>query len=115
MPATLSSLQVAALGVVSALLLTAGNYFQKLNGVRGAPILASGWVALATLCNVPTFFMANAVYLRGGKLSVYAPIGALTYLFTMMVGRMWFGETIRAGQAIGGVLVALGVALIARA
>jgi drug/metabolite transporter (DMT)-like permease len=106
--------KVVALGVFNAVLMAAGTFFQKLNGVREGHIMISPWIVLATLCYMPTFFIGNWVYQMGGRLSVFVPLTALTYVLTLALGRFFFKESVNLTQVAGCVLILGGVALISR-
>jgi drug/metabolite transporter (DMT)-like permease len=106
--------QVALFGLFNAVLMTAGGFFQKLNGTRGGGLLLSGWVVVATLCYLPTFFIGNLVFSWGGRISVFVPMSAATYVLTLVVARLYFREAVGLGQVAGCLLVVAGVALIAR-
>jgi drug/metabolite transporter (DMT)-like permease len=113
-PALSLDTKVALLGVFSAALTTAGVFFQKLNGVRAGNPFLSGWLLLATICFFPTFVIANKVFLMGGRMSLFAPATALTYVFTMIVGSLYFGEVIPAGRWWGCALIVAGVVAVVR-
>jgi uncharacterized membrane protein len=107
--------KVVLFGLTNAILMTAGNFFQKLNGVRAGGLLLSGWVVVATLCYVPTFFIGNLVFLRGGRISLFIPMSAATYVFALVLGRLYFREVVTSSQVVGCFMILVGVALIARA
>src|SRR5271165_792693 len=93
--------QVVLLGLLIAALTAVGQFFQKLNGVRiGNPWL-SGWLVLATVCFFPTFVIANKVFLMGGKMSLFVPATAATYVFSMLTGRYYFGEDVSYTRWVG--------------
>ncbi len=106
--------KVVLLGLATALLTAGGLFFQKLNGVRGGNLYVSVWLVLALACLVPNFFVANKVFLMGGRMSLYVPVTAASYLLSMLAGRLCFGEAISTTRWLGGVLVMVGVAAIAR-
>ncbi len=106
--------KVALLGMGSAALTTLGIFFQKLNGVRAGNAYFSGWLFLATVCFFPTFVIANKVFLMGGRMSLFVPATALTYVFTMFVGSFYFGESIPSGRWIGCALIVAGVIAVVR-
>lgn len=106
--------QVALLGLANAVMMTAGSFFQKLNGTRAGGLLLSGWIVAATLCFLPTFFIGNLVFLRGGRISVFIPMSAATYVLTLIVARLYFREVVGGGQMLGCLLIVAGVVLIAR-
>lgn len=106
--------KVVLLGMGSAALTTAGICFQKLNGVRAGNPFLSVWLLLATICFFPTFVMANKVFLMGGRMSLFVPATALTYVFTMVAGHLFFHEAISPGRWFGCALILLGVAAAAR-
>ena len=106
--------RVVLLGVLIAALTAAGTFFQKLNGVRVGNVWLSGWLVLATICFFPTFVITNKVFLMGGKVSVFVPATAATYVFSMLVGRFYFGEDVSYARWCGCALIMAGVATIAR-
>jgi drug/metabolite transporter (DMT)-like permease len=109
-----SDARVAAWGVVTAALTSAGIFFQKLNGVRSGNPLVSGWLALAVICFFPTFVIANKVFLMGGRMSLFVPATAANYVFSMMLSRFYFGEDVSSVRWCGCALVIAGVTAIAR-
>ena len=106
--------RVALLALAVAGLTTAGVFFQKLNGVRVGNVFVSGWLLLATLCFFPTFVITNKVFLMGGKLSVFVPLTAATYVFSILIGRLYFGEAVSSVRWAGCALIIAGVVAIAR-
>jgi drug/metabolite transporter (DMT)-like permease len=106
--------KVALLGLCTAALTALGLFFQKLNGVRGGNVLVSWWLLLAVISFFPTFLIGNKVFLMGGKMSLYVPATAMTYVFSMLLGRLYFGETVSQPRWIGCALIIAGVAVIAR-
>jgi drug/metabolite transporter (DMT)-like permease len=113
-PALSLDAKVALLGIASAALTSAGVFFQKLNGVRAGNAILNGWLILAIICFYPTFFIANKVFLMGGRMSLFAPATALTYVFTMMLGSFYFGEVIPVGRWLGCALIVAGVVAVVR-
>jgi drug/metabolite transporter (DMT)-like permease len=109
-----SDTKVALLGLCTAALMAAGTFFQKLNGVRGGNVFVSGWLALSVICFLPTFPIANKVFLMGGRMSLFVPATAATYVFSMLVGRFYFGEEVSLNRWLGCALIMLGVGAIAR-
>jgi drug/metabolite transporter (DMT)-like permease len=107
-------MKVVLLALLTAALTAAGVFFQKLNGVRAGNAFVSGWLALAVVCFFPTFLIANKVFLMGGKMSLFVPVTALTYVLSMVAGRYYFGEVVSYGRWTGCLLVLAGIAVIAR-
>jgi drug/metabolite transporter (DMT)-like permease len=106
--------KVALLALSTAALTAAGNFFQKVNGVRvGNPFL-SGWLVLAAVCFFPTFVMTNKAFLMGGRMSLFVPITAVAYVFSMGLGRFYFGEEVSTNRWLGCALIVAGVSVIAR-
>jgi uncharacterized membrane protein len=106
--------KVALLGLCTAALTAAGNFFQKLNGVRlGNPFL-SGWLVLATLCFFPTFVITNKAFLMGGRMSLFVPLTAAAYVFSMLLGRFYFGEEVSYNRWFGCALIVTGLVVVAR-
>jgi uncharacterized membrane protein len=104
---------VALWGLVTAALTSAGIFFQKLNGVRSGHPLFSGWLALAVICFFPTFVIANKVFLMGGRMSLFVPATAATYVFSMVISRYYFGEDVSYARWFGCALILAGVTAIA--
>jgi drug/metabolite transporter (DMT)-like permease len=106
--------KVALLALAVAGLTAAGVFFQKLNGIRVGNVFISGWLILATLCFFPTFVITNKVFLMGGKVSVFVPLTAATYVFSILIGRFYFREAVSPVRWTGCALIIAGVAAIAR-
>jgi drug/metabolite transporter (DMT)-like permease len=106
--------KVALLGLCTAALTAAGLFFQKLNGTRGGNLFVSGWLVLAIICFFPTFLIANKVFLMGGRMSLFVPATAMTYVFSMLTGRLYFGEEVSFARWVGCALIVAGVGVIAR-
>jgi uncharacterized membrane protein len=98
----------------TAALTSAGIFFQKLNGVRAGHPLLSGWLALAVICFFPTFVIANKVFLMGGRMSLFVPLTAANYIFSMLLSRYYFGEEVSYTRWVGCALILAGVSAIAR-
>ncbi len=108
------NVKVVVLALTVAALTAAGTFFQKINGVRMGHVVLSGWILLATFCFFPTFLITNKVFLMGGKMSVFVPLTAATYVFSMLAGRFYFGETLSWDKWCGCFLIIAGVGAIAR-
>jgi hypothetical protein len=106
--------KVLLLGLLTAALTAAGVFFQKLNGVRAGNAYVSPWLALAVACFFPTFIIGNKVFLMGGKMSLYILATSATYVFSIAIGRMCFGEGVSIGRWVGCGLIVIGVAVTAR-
>jgi drug/metabolite transporter (DMT)-like permease len=106
--------KVALLALSVATLTSAGNFFQKLNGVREGNVFLSLWLILATACFLPTFVITNAVFLMGGRMSLFVPLTATAYVISMLLGRFYFGEVVSWGRWLGFALILAGVGAIAR-
>jgi drug/metabolite transporter (DMT)-like permease len=106
--------KVALLGLCTAALTAAGIFFQKVNGTRGGNLFVSGWLVLAITCFFPTFLIANKVFLMGGRMSLFVPATAMTYVFSMLAGRLYFGEEVSFTRWAGCALIVAGVGVIAR-
>src|SRR5579883_1697194 len=100
--------KVLLLGLLTAALTAAGVFFQKVNGLRGGNAFMSPWLALACACFFPTFYIANRVFLMGGKMSLYVLATAATYVFSIGIGRLYFGESVSTGRWVGCALIVLG-------
>jgi drug/metabolite transporter (DMT)-like permease len=107
--------KVALLGLLNAVLMTGGTFFQKLNSVRAGNPVWSGWLVAACICFFPTFWIANFTYAIGGRVSVFVPMSAAMYVLVTIIGRLAFGESVGSSQVFGCLLIVAGVALIARA
>ena len=101
--------KVAIAGVVSAAFTTAGVAFQKLNGTHSGNVFISVWLLIANLCFLPTFLIGNKVFLMGGNMSLFQPVTALNYVFTMVLASIYFGEAIPSGRWFGCGLIVMGV------
>jgi drug/metabolite transporter (DMT)-like permease len=114
-PPTLLGLdaKVVLLALVTAALTTAGLSLQKVNEVRGGGLL-SGWLVLAVVCFLPTFFITNLAFAIGGRISLYVPVTAAQYVLTLLAGRYLFHEAIAWDKWLGCALILAGVAAIAR-
>jgi uncharacterized membrane protein len=106
--------KVVLLALTVAGLTAGGTFFQKLNGVRVGNVFLSGWLVLATFCFFPTFVITNKVFLMGGKMSVFVPLTAATYVLSMLAGRFYFRETVSWDKWFGCALIIAGVGAIAR-
>jgi drug/metabolite transporter (DMT)-like permease len=106
--------RVVLAGFGVAALTAAGNFFQKLNGVRGGNAFVSVWLVLATVCFFPTFVIANKVFLMGGKLSLFVPATATAYVFSVIVGKVCFDEPVDWDKWLGCLLILAGVAVLVR-
>jgi uncharacterized membrane protein len=107
--------RVVLYALATALLNAAGTFFQKLNGVRGGSnSFLTPLLLVATACYLPTFVLTNKAFLIGGKVSLFVPITALTYVFSMLAGRFYFGELVSGGRWLGCALIIAGVGAIAR-
>jgi uncharacterized membrane protein len=114
--------KVVVMGLVVAALTSAGNVFQKVNGLRGGmPLIALGgiplvsvWLVLSVVCFFPTFLITNRVFLMGGKISLFVPVTATAYVMSMSVGRFAFGEVVPWSRWAGCGLILAGVAAVVR-
>jgi uncharacterized membrane protein len=109
-----TDMKVLLLGLSTAALTALGIFFQKLNGVRSGNPYLSVWLALATVCFFPTFLITNRVFLMGGRMSVFIPVTAATYVLSMLTGRFYFGEEVSWDKWFGCALIIAGVGAIAR-
>lgn len=106
--------KVVIFGLLNATLMTVGMCLQKLNGMRGGHPLWSGWLLLSLVCFAPTFPIANKVFLAGGRMSLFIPMGALSYVLAMLAGRFYFGEIVSMTKWAGCALILAGVTVTAR-
>jgi uncharacterized membrane protein len=107
-------MKVLLLGLLTAALTSLGIFFQKLNGIRAGNPYLTFWLVLATLCFFPTFLITNKVFLMGGRMSVFVPVTAGTYVLSMLAGRFYFGEAVSWDKWLGCALIIAGVGTIAR-
>jgi drug/metabolite transporter (DMT)-like permease len=105
--------KVILLALATATLTAAGTFFQKLNGVRAGNAFVSVWLLLATVCFFPTFVITNKVFLMGGRMSLFVPITAATYFFSMLASRFYFHEDVSVARWFGCGLIVAGVTVIA--
>ncbi len=108
----ISATKVVLLGLGVAGLTAAGNFLQKVNGVRGGHPIWSPWVLLATACFFPTFIITNKVFLLGGRMSLFVPVTAVTYFLSMLSGRFYFREDVSPLAWLGCGLIVAGVAML---
>jgi len=113
-PSPFSNATVVLLALATATLTAAGIFFQKLNGVREGHPLLSGWLLLAVVCFFPTFVIANKVFLMGGRISVFVPVTATSYILTILVGHFYFHESVSWAKWLGCGLILAGVGAIVR-
>jgi drug/metabolite transporter (DMT)-like permease len=106
--------KIVLLALSVAALTAAGTFFQKLNSVRLGSVFLSGWLVLATICFFPTFLITNKAFLMGGKISVFVPLTAATYVLSMLAGRFYFREVVSWDKWLGCALIIAGVGAIAR-
>jgi uncharacterized membrane protein len=105
--------KVILLALLTATLTAGGTFFQKLNGVRAGNAIISFWLVLATICFFPTFVITNKVFLMGGRMSLFVPITAATYFFSMLASRFYFQEDVSVARWFGCGLIVAGVTIIA--
>jgi uncharacterized membrane protein len=107
--------KVVLLALLTATLTATGTLFQKLNGMRaGNSVWLSGWLILATMCFFPTFVITNKVFAMGGRISLFVPITAMSYVLSMMIGRFYFGEIVAWDKWLGCALIVAGIGVIVR-
>jgi uncharacterized membrane protein len=106
--------KVILMALATALLTAAGVFFQKLNGARAGNVFMSGWLLVATACFLPTFLISNKVFLMGGRMSLYVPLTAVTYVLSIALGHLYFAEAVPWGRWVGCGLIVVGVAVTAR-
>ena len=113
------------LGLVSIMLLSAGQTSIKygLNAIGGVN-LADGIMGLMKLFQTPWviagffFYGVSAILwldvLSKLDFSLAFPMVALTYVFTLLIGRFFFGETIGWERILGVALILTGVFFLIR-
>jgi uncharacterized membrane protein len=106
--------KVVLLALLTATLTATGTLFQKLNGMRAGNVWLSGWLILATMCFFPTFVITNKVFAMGGRISLFVPVTATSYVLSMMLGRFYFGEPVAWDKWFGCALIVAGVGVIVR-
>jgi drug/metabolite transporter (DMT)-like permease len=106
--------KVALLGLGTAALTATGIFFQKLNAVRMGNPLLSGWLLLAILAFFPTFIIANKVFLMGGRMSLFVPATAATYVLSIVAGHFYFREQVSLAMWLGCALIVAGVVVVAQ-
>jgi uncharacterized membrane protein len=107
-------MKVVLLGLSTAALSAAGLFLQKMNGLRAGNLLVSGWLVMAIVCFAPTFFITNKVFSMGGRMSVYVPVTAATYVLSMLAARFYFAEAVSWPKWFGCALIVAGVSAIVR-
>ena len=113
------------LGLVSIMLLSAGQTSLKfgLNEIGGVS-LAEGLVGLFRLVQTPWVLVGFVLYAVSAILwldvlskldfSLAFPMVALTYVFTLLIGRFFFGEAVGWERILGVVLILSGVFFLIR-
>ncbi len=113
------------LGLVSIMLLSAGQTSLKygLNAIGGVS-LSGGIDNFMKLFQTPWVIVGFALYgisailwldvLSKLDFSLAFPMVGLTYVFTLLIGRFFFGETIGWERILGVALIVLGIFFLAR-
>lgn len=116
---------VFLLGLVSIVLLSAGQTSIKagLNAIEGISladgplvflkIFQTPWVIVGFLCYGVSAILWLDV-LSKLDFSLAFPMVGLTYVFTLLIGRFFFGETIGWERIVGVALILCGVAFLIR-
>ncbi|MFO0614494.1 MAG: hypothetical protein U0414_18055 [Polyangiaceae bacterium] len=106
--------KVVLLAVLNGALVSGGGALQRLNGERGGHPVWSVWILLAMLCMGPSFLVSNWAYSIGGKMSLFVPVTAVTYVFSLLLAKFAFHEDVDWLSWVGCGLVVAGVAVSAR-
>ena len=113
------------LGLVSIMLLSAGQTSIKygLNAIDGVS-LADGIMGLLKIFQTPWviggffFYGVSAILwldvLSKLDFSLAFPMVALTYVFTLLIGRFFFGEAVGWERVLGVILILIGVFFLIR-
>ena len=104
--------------LVAAFLGALGQFLYKSGAERAGGSLAS-YLANARLLGgvvsyVAVMVLFVAAFKRGGALSVLYPVYATTFFWAALIGWLAFGETIRAVNVAGMLLLVLGMYLMGR-
>ncbi len=113
------------LGLVSIMLLSAGQTSIKagLNAIGGVS-LGDGWTALLKLFETPWVIVGFACYgisavlwmdvLSKLDFSLAFPMVSLTYIFTLLIGRFFFHETVGVERIMGVAFILVGLFFLVR-
>jgi drug/metabolite transporter (DMT)-like permease len=113
------------LGLISIMLLSAGQTALKygLNEIGGVS-LSDGFVGFFKLLHTPWVIVGFVLYSVSAILwldvlskldfSLAFPMVALTYVFTLLIGRFFFGETVGWERILGVALILTGVFFLIR-
>lgn len=106
--------KVILLSVLNAALVAGGGAFQRLNAERHGHPIWSGWMLLAIACLAPSFLVVTWAYSIGGKMSLFVPVTASGYVFSLLIARLGFREEVGWLDWLGCFVVIVGVAITAR-
>jgi drug/metabolite transporter (DMT)-like permease len=106
--------KVVLLALLNGALVSGGGALQRLNGERHGHPVWSVWILLAMLLMGPSFLVSNWAYSIGGKMSLFVPVTAVTYVFSLILAKVAFKETVDWLQWVGCGFVVVGIAISAR-
>ncbi len=109
-----TDVKVILLSVLNAALVAGGGAFQRLNAQRNGHPIWSGWMLLAIVCLAPSFLVVSWAYSIGGKMSLFVPVTAVGYIFSLLLARFAFDEKVGGLEWLGCAIVIVGVAITAR-
>lgn len=94
---------------------SAGSFFLKKSTVGGLHV--------HKLLRSPHFYLGGGLYVLSALLNLYllkqlpysvvVPLGALTYIWTLLIAHRFLGEKVTKQKILGVLLILLGVSLIA--
>lgn len=106
--------KVVLLSVLNAALVAGGGAFQRLNAERGGHPIWSWWMLAACVCLAPSFLVVSWAYSIGGKMSLFVPVTAIGYVFSLLLAKLAFKEEVGWLEWLGCGIVIVGVAITAR-
>ena len=96
--------------LLCALALTMGQFVWKLDAVSTEQKLM--YIALG-LCIYGCGAIVMITAYRFGSISVLQPVNSVGYIYALIIGAVFFGETVSFSKALGVVLIIAGVILLA--
>lgn len=100
---------------VMGVLASAGSFFLKKS--------TTGGLSVSKLLRNPNFYLGGGLYVLSAFLNLYllkqlpysvvVPLGALTYIWTLIIAHRFLGEVVTRKKIVGILLILLGVVLIA--
>lgn len=103
---------------VAALLGAVGQYLYK-EGARLPMPHAAAWltnwrIGAGIVCYVAVMVLFVAAFKAGGQLTVLYPLYAGTFIWALLIGRLFLGENITLSKIAGVGAIIVGMVLIAR-